>query len=288
MLHSMTAFAHVESRDDRGGVEWEIRSVNNRYLDVYVRLPEDLRGLDPKVRERVGARLGRGKVDCTLRTLPGLDTSGGLPIDRDLAARVAQAARAVAEWLPEPAPVNPVDVLRWPGVVQAPAPDPERTGHAALELLDRALDELVGMREREGGRIGAVIRERLDALAAEAPRLRGMLPAIVQAFGERLRTRLADLGPGLDEGRVEQEIALLAQRMDVAEELDRLEAHVEEIRATLDTPGPVGRRLDFLMQELNREANTLGAKSASVVTSRASVDLKVLIEQMREQIQNVE
>ena len=134
MLHSMTAFAHVESRDDRGGVEWEIRSVNNRYLDVYVRLPEDLRGLDPKVRERVGARLGRGKVDCTLRTLPGLDTSGGLPIDRDLAARVAQAARAVAEWLPEPAPVNPVDVLRWPGVVQAPAPDPERTGHAALEL----------------------------------------------------------------------------------------------------------------------------------------------------------
>ena len=288
MLRSMTAFAHVESRDDRGGVEWEIRSVNNRYLDVYVRLPEDLRGLDPKVRERVGARLGRGKVDCTLRTLPGLDTSGGLPIDRDLAARVAQAARAVAEWLPEPAPVNPVDVLRWPGVVQAPAPDPERTGHAALELLDRALDELVGMREREGGRIGAVIRERLDALAAETPRLRGMLPAIVQAFGERLRTRLADLGPGLDEGRVEQEIALLAQRMDVAEELDRLEAHVEEIRATLDTPGPVGRRLDFLMQELNREANTLGAKSASVVTSRASVDLKVLIEQMREQIQNVE
>lgn len=288
MLRSMTAFAHVESRGERGGVEWEIRSVNNRYLDVYVRLPEDLRGLDPKVRERVGARLGRGKVDCTLRTLPGLDTSGGLPVDRDLAARVAQAARAVAEWLPEAAPVNPVDVLRWPGVVQAPAPDPERTGHAALDLLDRALDELVGMREREGGRIGAAIRERLDALAAEAPRLRETLPAIVQAFGERMRARLADLGPGLDEGRVEQEIALLAQRMDVAEELDRLEAHVEEVRTTLDRPGPVGRRLDFLMQELNREANTLGAKSASIVASRASVDLKVLIEQMREQIQNVE
>lgn len=288
MLRSMTAFAHVESRGERGGVEWEIRSVNNRYLDVYVRLPEDLRGLDPKVRERVGARLGRGKVDCTLRTLPGFDTSGGLPVDRDLAARVAQAARAVAEWLPEAAPVNPVDVLRWPGVVQAPAPDPERTGHAALDLLDRALDELVGMREREGGRIGAAIRERLDALAAEAPRLRETLPAIVQAFRERMRTRLADLGPGLDEGRVEQEITLLAQRMDVAEELDRLEAHVEEVRATLDTPGPVGRRLDFLMQELNREANTLGAKSASIVASRASVDLKVLIEQMREQIQNVE
>ena len=238
----MTAFAHVESRGDGGGVEWEIRSVNNRYLDVNVRLPEDLRGLDPKVRERVGARLGRGKVDCTLRSLPGLDTSGGLPVDHDLAARVAHAARAVAELLPQPAPINPVDVLRWPGVVQGPpAPDPEHAGHAALDLLDRALDELVGMREREGGRIGAVIRERLDALAAEVPRLRGMLPAIVQAFGERMRARLADPGPSLDEGRIEQEIALIAQRMDVAEELDRLEAHVEEVRATLDTPGPVGR-----------------------------------------------
>ena len=231
---------------------------------------------------------GGGKVDCTLRSLPGLDTSGGLPVDHDLAARVAHAARAVAELLPQPAPINPVDVLRWPGVVQAPAPDPEHAGHAALDLLDPALDELVGMREREGGRIGAVIRDRLDALAAEVPRLRGMLPAIVQAFGERMRARLADPGPSLDEGRIEQEIALIAQRMDVAEELDRLEAHVEEVRATLDRPGPVGRRLDFLMQELNREANTLGAKSASIVTSRASVDLKVLIEQMREQIQNVE
>ena len=288
MLRSMTAFAHVESRGDRGGVEWEIRSVNNRYLDVNVRLPEDLRGLDPKVRERVGARLRRGKVECTLRALPGPDSSGGLPLDRDLAARVAHAARTVAELLPGPAPVNPVDVLRWPGVVQAPAPDPERVGQAVLELLDRALDELVGMREREGGRIGAVLRERLDALAAEVPRLRGMLPAIVQAFGERMRARLADFGPNLDEGRIEQEIALIAQRMDVAEELDRLEAHVEEVRATFDEPGPVGRRLDFLMQELNREANTLGAKSASIVASRASVDLKVLIEQMREQIQNVE
>ena len=288
MLRSMTAFAHVESRGDWGGVEWEIRSVNNRYLDVNVRLPEDLRGLDPKVRERVGARLGRGKVDCTLRALPGLDASGVLPVDLDLAARVAHAAHTVAELLPEPAPVDPVDVLRWPGVVQAPAADPERVGLTALELLDRALDELVGMREREGGRIAVVIRERLDALAAAMPRLREMLPAIVQAFGERMRARLADLGPSLDEGRIEQEIALIAQRMDVAEELDRLEAHVEEVRATLDKPGPVGRRLDFLMQELNREANTLGAKSASIVTSRASVDLKVLIEQMREQIQNVE
>ena len=288
MLRSMTAFAHVESRGDWGGVEWEIRSVNNRYLDVYVRLPEDLRGLDPKVRERVGACLGRGKVDCTLRALPGSGTPEGLPVDRDLAARVAQAARAVAELLPEPAPVNPVDVLRWPGVVQAPAPDPERIEHATLDLLDRALDDLVGMREREGERIGTVIRERIDELAAKVPRLREMLPAIVQGFGERMRARLDNPGMGLDEGRVEQEIALIAQRMDVAEELDRLEAHVEEVRATLGKPGPVGRRLDFLMQELNREANTLGAKSASIVTSRASVDLKVLIEQIREQIQNLE
>ena len=157
-----------------------------------------------------------------------------------------------------------------------------------LDRLDRALGDLAGMREREGARIEAMIRERLDDLEVEVRRVRKILPAIVQAFGERMRTRLGELDAALDEGRVEQELALIAQRMDVAEELDRLEAHVDEIRTTLDRPEPAGRRLDFLMQELNREANTLGSKSASVMTSRASVDLKVLIEQMREQIQNVE
>ena len=214
--------------------------------------------------------------------------TGGLAVDGDLAARVAQAARAVAELLPEAAPVNPVDVLRWPGVVQAPAPDPELMERLVLGELDHALAELVGMREREGARIEAVIRDRLDELDTEVSQVRGVLPAIVQGFGERMRARLAELDSALDEGRTEQELALLAQRMDVAEELDRLEAHVQEIRAALERPEPAGRRLDFLMQELNREANTLGSKSAAVTTSRASVDLKVLIEQMREQIQNVE
>ena len=288
MLHSMTAFARIESHHDQGGVQWEIRSVNHRYLDVSLRLPEDLRRLEPKVRERVGARLKRGKVDCTLRVTSTPAQAGGLSVDDALAARVAQAARVVAEFLPDPAPVSPVDILRWPGVVQAPAPDPERIEGIVLDRLDRALSDLAGMREREGARIEAMIRERLDDLEVEVGRVRKILPAIVQAFGERMRTRLGELDAALDEGRVEQELALIAQRMDVAEELDRLEAHVDEIRTTLDSPEPAGRRLDFLMQELNREANTLGSKSASVMTSRASVDLKVLIEQMREQIQNVE
>ena len=288
MLRSMTAFARIESQHEQGGVQWEIRSVNHRYLDVNLRLPEDLRRLDPKVRERIGALVKRGKVDCTLRVLPNPAAAGGLSVDRDLAARVAHAACAVAELLPEAAPVSPVDILRWPGVVQAPAPDPELIERTVLDNLDQALSDLVAMREREGARIGTMIRTRLDELEVEIVRVREILPAIVKAFGERMRTRLAEIDAALDEGRLEQELALIAQRMDVAEELDRLEAHVQEIRAALERPEPAGRRLDFLMQELIRESNTLGSKSAAVATSSASVDLKVLIEQMREQIQNVE
>ena len=288
MLRSMTAFARIESQHDQGGIQWEIRSVNHRYLDVNLRLPEDLRRLDPKVRERIGARLKRGKVDCTLRVLTNPAEAGGLSVDSDLAARIANAAQTVANLLPDPAPVNPVDILRWPGVVQAPSPDPERIERIVLDELDRTLSDLAGMREREGARIDAMIRERLEDLEVEVRRVRDFLPVVVQAFGDRMRARLAEFDSALDEGRIEQELTLIAQRMDVAEELDRLEAHVEEIRATIEKPGPAGRRLDFLMQELNREANTLGSKSAAVTTSRASVDLKVLIEQMREQIQNVE
>ena len=288
MLRSMTAFARIESQHEQGAIQWEIRTVNHRYLDVSLRLPEDLRRLDPKVRERIGALLKRGKVDCNLRVLSNPVQAGGLSIDRDLAARVAQAALTVAELLPQAAPVSPVDILRWPGVVQAPAPDPELIERAVLDGLDQALADLVGMREREGVRIEAMIRDRLDELEVEVSRVRGVLPAIVRGFGERMRTRLAEIDASLDEGRVEQELALIAQRMDVSEELDRLDAHVQEIRAAVERPEPAGRRLDFLMQELNREANTLGSKSAAVTTSRASVDLKVLIEQMREQIQNVE
>ena len=288
MVRSMTAFARIESQDEPGGVQWEIRSVNHRYLDVGVRLPEELRRLEPGVRQRVGAKLKRGKVDCMLRVLSAPSVPGGLPVDGELASLVANAARDVAELLPEPAPVNPVDVLRWPGVVRAPVPDPERIEKAVFDGLDLALSDLVAMREREGTRIEDMIRQRLDELAVEVRSTRTILPAIVRGLADRMRTRIDELGVTLDEGRVEQELALIAQRMDVAEELDRLEAHADEIRATLDKPEPAGRRLDFLMQELNREANTLGAKSASIKTSRASVDLKVLIEQMREQIQNVE
>ena len=288
MLSSMTAFARIETQHDQGGVQWEIRSVNHRYLDVGVRLPEDLRRLEPKIRERVGAHLKRGKVDCTLRVLPAPAEAGELSLDRELAIRVANGARDVAALLLDPAPVSPVDILRWPGVVRAQSPDPDLIEGIVLDELDRAVSDLVAMREREGARIATMIRERLDDLQVEVVRVRELLPAIVQAYGERMRARIEELDAAVDEGRVEQELALIAQRMDVAEELDRLEAHAAEIRATLERPGPAGRRLDFLMQELNREANTLGSKSAAVTTSRASVDLKVLIEQMREQIQNVE
>ncbi len=290
MIHSMTAFARAETQTPWGQMAWELRSVNHRYLDVYLRLPEDFRRLENDVRQRIGARLARGKVEATLNFRPDPAAGGALQLNAPLLDALLEAARRVDERLARPAPVSAIDVLRWPGMVESAAPDLDALRETALALLDQALDELVETRRREGARLAALVEERLNALAPLVTKVRQRRPEVVEAARRRLLERLDSLRQELDPQRLEQEVALLAQRLDVEEELDRLAAHLDEVRRLLHqtAPKPVGRRLDFLMQELNREANTLASKSADVDTTRAAVDMKVLIEQMREQIQNIE
>ncbi|NCF81704.1 MAG: YicC family protein [Proteobacteria bacterium] len=288
MIRSITAFARSERTEQWGTAYWELRSVNNRYLDVTPRLPEEVRAIEGAIRERVRARLGRGKVDCTLRLSLGAGSDASLELDLELARRIAEATREIDALLHDPARINAVDVLRWPGVVQTQSPDIDAVGKAVLELLDDALKELVTTREREGQHIDGLLRQRCDEIQALTGAVRQRLPEVLEACRQRLRDRLAEFAEQLNEERLEQEMAMVAQKTDVAEELDRLDAHIKEVRRVLDEEQPAGRRLDFLMQELNREANTLGSKSIDTETTRASVDLKVFIEQMREQIQNVE
>ena len=288
MIRSMTAFARSERTEDWGTAHWELRSVNNRYLDVSPRLPEEMRAIESAVRERVRGRLSRGKVDCTLRLSLDTESDASLELNLNLARRVAEATREIDALLHDPARVSAIDVLRWPGVVQTRSPDIDTLGKAVLELLDEALGGLVTTREREGQHITGLLTQRCDEIQAIVGNVRERLPEVLEACRQRLRDRLAEFAEQLNEERLEQEMAMVAQKTDVAEELDRLDAHVKEVQRVVDKEQPAGRRLDFLMQELNREANTLGSKSIDTETTRASVDLKVLIEQMREQIQNVE
>lgn len=288
MIFSMTAFSRRERSTPWGSLIWELRSVNHRYLEVALRLPEDLRGLEPKVRERVAERVGRGRVDANLYWKPAEADAEALAVDSAQLARVAQALKSLNQSGVATAPANAIDLLRWPGVLKAVSIDVDGLGHEALSLLAAALDELRDTRAREGARLAQFMRERLDAIDEHVRVVRGVLPEVASAFRERLGARLAELQASLDPTRLEQEIVLFANRTDVAEELERLGAHVQETRRALDAGGQVGRRIDFLMQEFNREANTLGSKSADLRVTSAAVELKVLIEQMREQVQNLE
>jgi len=288
MTKSMTAFAREVASIDVGELTWELRSVNHRFLEPNVRLPEELRGLDPKVRERLSARLNRGKVDCTLRFAPLPGAGGEFSINRRLMEQVLKAADEIAVRLGEPATPHVFELLQWPGLLQEPERDMDAVASAAIDLLDRALDSLVASREREGAQLRALLLERCDKLLERVAEVRERMPEVLAGIRTRLRDRLAELQIELDPTRLEQEIALLAQRLDVDEEMDRLQVHVAEVRKALDSKAPVGRRLDFLMQELNREANTLSSKSSDAALTLAAVDMKVLIEQMREQVQNLE
>ena len=288
MLRSMTAFARRETHAPWGTAAWELRSVNHRYLDVSVRIPEDLRALDPEVRARVGDRVRRGKVECSLRYQPIPGATGGMRVNRALAEQIARASREVDQILYNAAPVHSMDMLRWPGVLETDAPDAEALSRDLLALLDQAIGDLLATREREGEKVGGFLLARLDEMVPLVRAAQARVPVVVAATRERLQARLAELRAEVDSQRLEQEIVLFAQRVDVAEELDRLTIHIGEVRRVVEQGGAVGRRLDFLMQELNREANTLASKSADSETTRAAVDLKVLIEQVREQVQNVE
>ena len=288
MIRSMTAFTRQQSASEIGELVLEIRTVNHRYLDVSLRLPEELRSLESQIRERISARISRGKVECNLRYTSPQESGGELTVDDDRVKQIAHASRHIDAFLYNPAPVSSLDVLRMPGVIKAPPLDEEQLGAAVRRLLDAALDDLVANREREGEKLAKMISERCDEMARIVAGVKAKMPEILEQWREKLLQRLREAQLELDPERLEQEVVLLANKTDVAEEMDRLEVHIEEVRRVLQQDKPVGRRLDFLMQELNREANTLGSKSISTETTRASVDLKVLIEQMREQVQNIE
>ncbi|EIL93250.1 MULTISPECIES: YicC/YloC family endoribonuclease [Rhodanobacter] len=286
MIRSMTAYASAETTGSAGTLSCELRTVNHRYLELSPRLPDDLRNAESLLRERVAAKLSRGKVDLTVRR-NGESRGSSLQLDRTLLARLSELSLDMEAQFPRMR-VEFTELLRFPGVMQQEAVDPEAQQAALFEVLDRALDVLTATREREGAKIEEALRDKLDAIERIVADVRGWMPEIRTALRARLESRLADLKQPADPGRLEQELVLQITRCDVDEELDRLATHIAETRRVLGLKEPVGRRLDFLMQEFNREANTLGSKSVDARTTNAAVELKVLIEQMREQVQNVE
>ncbi|RMR00992.1 hypothetical protein ALP94_01413 [Pseudomonas savastanoi pv. glycinea] len=287
MVHSMTAFARVERASTQGTLSWELRSVNHRYLEPHLRLPESFRDLESAIREALRQGLSRGKVECTLRFVE--ETAGKpLQVDRERAGQLVAAAEIVASLIKQPAALNPLEVLAWPGVLVGDAIDPQALNKEALTLFNEALAELKNGRGREGADLAKLLNERLDSITTEVSTLKSLVPQMLATQRQKVLDRFADMKAELDPQRLEQEMVLLAQKSDVAEELDRLNTHVTEVRRVLKAGGQAGRRLDFLMQELNREANTLGSKAFDPRSTQAAVNLKVLIEQMREQVQNIE
>ena len=288
MLHSMTGFARESTETALGTLTWEIRAVNHRYLDVQFKLPEDLRPSEQAFRQQASATLGRGKVECALFFRRAVDAGTDMQIDTGLVELIGHRISDLTAKLPNVAAVNPIEILRWPGVVKQAELDVEPLVNEAGALLDKTLAAIGEMRASEGARIFEMLESRCVEIATIAGAVRERMPEVLAAARARQQERIDALDVEADPARLEVELALLATKLDVDEELDRLESHLVEIREALQSDKPVGRRLDFLMQELNREANTLASKSADKETTKAAVDLKVLIEQMREQIQNVE
>lgn len=288
MTHSMTAFARQSATYPWGTLVWEIRSVNHRYLEPSFKLPEALRGLESELREHLRGRLSRGKVECTLRTQLLQERGGTLAVDAELLDQLLVCAQQVQIKIPQSAALNPLDVLAWPGVLKTEQQDEEAIGAAATILFNAALAQLIEHRAREGAELRRYIETQLEEIARIVDNLRTHIPTILHTLRQRLRDRLAELRAELDNDRIEQEMVILAQKSDVAEELDRLQTHIKEVRHALQQSEPCGRRLDFLMQEFNREANTLSSKAQVSDTTLSAVRLKLLIEQMREQIQNIE
>lgn len=287
MIQSMTAYARIEHKAQWGTASWEIRSVNQRYLETYLRLPEQFRSFEPVLRDRLRKRLSRGKVEVNLRYELADNSNNELQLNQALAKQLLDAAT----WLKQEAgqgDVNLTDILRWPGVLASGEQDMDAIGADLMTAFDSAIDQFIEARGREGEAIKDMLLSRLDGVSEQIAIVREHMPTVMLHQREKLTNRLAEIKGELDPARIEQEMVLLAQKQDVAEEMDRLEAHVAEARRILKKGGSEGRRLDFMMQEFNRESNTLASKSISTEITSAAVELKVLIEQMREQIQNVE
>ena len=284
MTKSMTAFARSES----GHISWEIRSVNHRYLEVGLKVPDAFRSLEISLRNKLKARLNRGKIDCQLRIGHSQASEASLSIDEELLEDLTGALATIIPKLETVAPVNPLEVLKWPGILSEPTEDEESIKKTVVELFDSALAQLIEMRSSEGAELRKIILEKLADLRSIVDQAATEAPIISARQRDKMISKLNDLNIDADPGRIEQELVIMAQKSDVAEELDRLNTHIEEVSATLDSKEAVGRRLDFLMQELNREANTLSSKAVATNTTIQAVELKVAIEQMREQIQNIE
>ena len=288
MLKSMTAFARQEASLEDGTLTWEIRSVNHRYLEPNFRIPEQFRESEGKYREILRKKLARGKLDCTLRWQSLDKTQSELALNTDMLAQLQNALTQVSAQIPQSASANALDILQWPGVLEHTEADKTAMLASGVKAFEQAIDTLLENRKREGAQLEPLFQDRLAKIDQIVIEVREQLPAILQQQRENLEKRFAELKLDIDEQRLEQEMVILAQKSDVDEELDRLNAHVKEVKKVLNKKEPIGRRLDFLMQELNREANTLSSKSIVTNTTKAAVELKVLIEQMREQVQNVE
>lgn len=288
MIRSMTAFARESVVLGQAILTVELRSVNHRYLDCSFKLPDALRALEPRLREKIGAALARGKVDCMIRLQANPAQASEVSVDTAKLDALLAATRLVQGRLENAAPINPLQLLQFPGIYCSQDESEEQLQQHAQSLFSKALDGMQESRRREGEKLAGLVSDRLSQVETEVRATREILPALIQHQRDRIANRIAELGVDVDQGRLEQELVYLAQKADVDEELDRLETHVGEVRRTLQQGGPCGRRLDFLMQELNREANTLSSKSQSASTTQNAVELKVLIEQMREQIQNIE
>jgi uncharacterized protein (TIGR00255 family) len=283
----MTAFSRFEVKGDWGNAVWEIRSVNQRFLETYFRLPEQLRSIEPVLRERFRKQLNRGKVECNLRFNANPSAKGSLSLNKDLAEQLIQHAGWINEQTLN-SQLNPLEIMRWPGVMEAEEADMSTIQKEILAGFEQALKDFIAARASEGSNLKELIELRLDGIISQAEKVKKHMPEVIAWQRKRITDKFTDASIELDSTRVEQELVLLAQKMDVDEELDRLFSHVKETKSILKEGGAQGRRLDFMMQEFNREANTLGSKSINAGITNSAVELKVLIEQMREQIQNIE
>ncbi|MFT5299160.1 MAG: hypothetical protein ACI9YH_005212 [Colwellia sp.] len=287
MIHSMTAFSRFEVKGDWGNAVWEIRSVNQRFLETYFRLPEQFRSIEPVLRERFRKQLNRGKVECSLRFNANASEKSNLSLNKGLAEQLLQHA----SWINEQtlnSQLNPLEIMRWPGVMEAEEADMTTIQKEILVGFEQALTDFIDARASEGDNLKVLIEQRLEGIIEQSEKVKAFMPEVIAWQRKRIIDKFTDAKIELDSGRVEQELVLLAQKMDVDEEIDRLFSHVKETKSILKKGGAQGRRLDFMMQEFNREANTLGSKSINADITNAAVELKVLIEQMREQIANIE
>lgn len=286
-MHSMTAFARTDLQTDTGSFSWEIRSVNSRYLELHFRLPETLRSVEAQIRETLRKQLHRGKVECSLKFTPNHQAQS-MSVNEELVAQLNSAADHVHSIIGPGNALDALEILKWPGVLEQPSLDSKVIEQDALTAFQSALDQLIKMRQREGAALEQFIAQRMTGISEQVAKVKAVLPDILTAQRETLLNKLAELKLQVEPDRFEQEMVMILNKADVDEELDRLDAHLAEVARILKQKGSVGRRLDFMMQELNREANTLSSKSISHLTTQIAVELKVLIEQMREQVQNIE